>query len=451
MRIRGAVTFVLVLAFWSGSAHAQTRVIARDTLGLAHLQGLCTGLLGLQLCTVVEPIGDPQGQLFVVAPGLIGDVDELLQFLLSLLQPIGGSAEIDQLLHLPGFGFPNSPTWSAPPSLYDETSVYYYGTTVWHGYVNQPAVGIIGLVKAQNSFRISGKGIIAVIDTGVDPTHPALRRVLLPGYDFTRNRTGGSELSDLSQPGDIDQNASPYQVNQSTMAVVNGYGAGVLGQPQYAAFGHGTMVSGIVHLAAPTAALLPLKAFRSDGTANLSDILRAMYYGLQNGANVFNMSFDISTYSHELDRANQYAAQQGAVSVASVGNDGQDVMVYPAGLRNVMGIASTANNDTRSSFSNYGHPPVWVASPGEGIVSTYPFGTYAAGWGTSFSAPFVSGTVALLRNINATLNQNSAAQAISDAKYIDWELGYGRLDVYDAADAWCQTSHCPIMQQPLRP
>lgn len=439
MRARSIVISLLFLAIWATSASAQNQIIARDPLGLQDLQNICTGILGIQLCTVVEPIGDPQAQVYVVAPGLISDVDQLLQFLLGFLLPKGGDAELDQILHLPSFT--SSTSWAAPPSLYDVTAVNYYGTTVWHGYVSQPAVAIIRLVKAQNSFQISGKGIVAVIDTGVDPNHPVLKRVLLPGYDFTRNQKGGSELTDLSNPGDINENASPYQVNQSTMAVVNGNGFALLSQSQYSAFGHGTMVSGIVHLTAPTATIMPLKAFRADGTGNLSDILRAIYYGVQNAAKAFNMSFDISTYSTELDNANIYAAKKGVVSVASVGNDGKAVMVYPAGLKNVMGIASTSNNDTLSSFSNYGTPPVWVGAPGEGIVTTYPFGTYAAGWGTSFSAPFVTGTAGLLRGINASLNQTMASAAISHAKYIDPDLGYGRLDVYRAA-AWCETS-CP--------
>jgi len=115
--------------------------------------------------------------------------------------------------------------------------------------------------------------------------------------------------------------------------------------------------------------------------------------------------------------------------VASVGNDGQQVVVYPAGLSNVIGVASTANDDTLSSFSNYGQPPVWVAAPGEGIVTIYPYGTYAAGWGTSFSTPFVTGTVALMRSVNTNLNQQSAAQALAHAIYISPALGNGRLEL----------------------
>jgi len=349
----------------------------------------------------------------------------------------GGDAELDQRLRVA-----SSTAWTAPPGLYDTTPTSYYGTKVWHGYVSQPAVQIIELRKTQTSFGISGAGIVAIIDTGVDPTHPVLQKVLLPGYDFTRNRKGGSELPDLSEPGDVDNNASPYQVNQSTMAVVNGTGVATLSQSQYGAFGHGTMVSGVVHLVAPTARIMPLKSFRANGTGDLSDVLRAVYYAVRNNAKTLNMSFDVSTYSLELDKATKYAAGQGVVSVASVGNDGKAVMVYPAGLSNVIGVASTSNDDTLSSFSNYGHPPVWVGAPGEGIITLYPFGTYAAGWGTSFSAPFVSGTAALLRSKSSNLNQGLASQAIAHAKYISSELGYGRLDTYEAAVALCQESHC---------
>jgi subtilisin family serine protease len=268
-----------------------------------------------------------------------------------------------------------------------------------------------------------------------------LQGVLLPGRDFTRNQQGGSELADVNQSTmAVVNGAYVAQLNQSTMAVVNQEGDSTFSQSQYAAFGHGTMVSGIIHLVAPTAQIMPLKAFHADGTGSLSDVLRAIYYATQNQANVLNMSFDFSTYSKELDKALSYASRNGVVSVASVGNDGQQVTVYPAGLSSVMGVASTSNNDTLSSFSNYGQPPVWVGAPGEGIITIYPYGTYAAGWGTSFSAPFVSGTVALMRSVNSGLNQQSAAQAMSQALYISPALGYGRLDVYQAVAAWCQAS-----------
>src|SRR5438132_12744976 len=112
---------------------------------------------------------------------------------------------------------------------------------------------------------------------------------------------------------------SPAIVNQSSAAILHQSSAAILdGNPQYAAFGHGTMVLGVVHLVAPTAQLLPLKAFSSNGTGNLSDILRAIYYAVQQGnANVINMSFDFKTPSTELSKALDYASQQGVVCAAS--------------------------------------------------------------------------------------------------------------------------------------
>ena len=110
-----------------------------------------------------------------------------------------------------------------------------------------------------------------------------------------------------------------------------------------------------------------------------------------------------------------------------------------------MAIASTSNNDTLSSFSNYGVPPTWVAAPGEGVVSTYPYNTYAAGWGTSFSAPFVSGTVALMLGANNgnKMNQSMAEEAVCHAVNINNpQVGYGRLDAFDAVTALGAKS-CP--------
>ena len=108
-----------------------------------------------------------------------------------------------------------------------------------------------------------------------------------------------------------------------------------------------------------------------------------------------------------------------------------------------MGVASTDYNDQRSSFSNYGPALVWVAAPGEMIISTYPFSSYAASSGTSFSAPFVAGVAALLRDIRISCNQAQAAQAISNARKLTPELGNGRLDVYQAVGALIHSRGVP--------
>jgi subtilisin family serine protease len=382
-------------------------------------------------------LGDPLNQLFLVTTPLNATT------FLNLVRLLPGivDAELDQLVSL--LGGLNSVT-TPPPNLSDSTLVTYYNSKVWNGYVTQPAAQIVRVATAQHQFSVAGSGVVADIDTGVDPNHPAFAGVLLQGYDFTRNQSGASELKDLS-PSDFPNlpppcapaNCPPATVNQESAAILEGWAATILNtNPNYAAFGHGTMVMGVIHLVAPKAHLLPLKAFSSSGTGNLSDILRAIYYANKNGAKVINMSFDLMTSSTELSSALDQANNSGVICAASAGNDGKEEVVYPAALRtDVMGVASTSDLDTRSSFSNYGNKVVWVAAPGEGIVTTYPFSTYAAGWGTSFSTPFVSGGAALVLNVKPGTNESHAAADVAHAVYVGPDMGHGRLDLVRALSA----------------
>jgi len=413
---------LLALSF-ATPARADNRFIVRSTLGTTVLSQLCV----LQNCTVVTAIDGTLNQIFLLTtPSLIDPTT-----FLNLLRSTPGivDAELDQVLSLVG-GL-NAVT-TLPAGLTDNAPVNYFGTAVWNGYANQPASGIVHVQDAQNTFQVSGKGIVADIDTGVDPNHPALKNVLLQGYDFTRNQPGGSEMTDFTSPAPNPcPSCQPAIVNQSTAAVLDQSTAAVLdGNLQYAAFGHGTMVMGVIHLVAPSAQLLPLKAFHSDGTGYLSDILRAIYYAAQNNANVINMSFDFTTASPELSSALDYANKLNIICAASAGNDGAMETVYPAALQtDVMGVASTSDLDTRSTFSNFGDAIVWVAAPGEAIITTYPFSTYSAGWGTSFSAPFVSGGAALLRALRTNINQSLASAAIAHAQFVGSDMGNGRLDL----------------------
>ncbi len=201
------------------------------------------------------------------------------------------------------------------------------------------------------------------------------------------------------------------------------------------------MTTGLVHLAAPKAKILPLKAFTSNGTGNLSNIIAALYYAVQHQANVVNMSFDVSSPSPALNQAIAYANQKGVVLVAAAGNENTSAPVYPAALKsNVMGIASTTDWDQRSSFSNYGSTDVWIAAPGEYVISTFPGGTYASASGTSFSSPLVAGTAALLLQAKPSLHQADAANAFSHAIRLTPDLNHGRLDVYQALSAWVNSS-----------
>lgn len=407
------------------------RYIVRTTGGLLNLPILCK----LLLCQVLQPLDGTLNHLFLIG----GPGNQSPNLLVSVLKAVPGvlSVELDQVLNI---GSGAAQATAPPPALVDSTPVQYYGSTVWQGYVNQPATDIIQLAQTQRQFNVTGTGIIADIDTGVDPNHPVLKPVLLPGYDFTRNQPGASEMNDLPDGSPAPEspcvNCDPGKVNQHSIAMVDQHSIAMVDEPGYEAFGHGTMVAGVLHLVAPTARILPLKAFGPDGSGDLSDILRAIYYAEQNNVNVINMSFDLKTPSQELANAVSAGQQKGIIFVASAGNDGTSEMVYPAALSNVLGVASTNDQDQRSIFSNYGYQIVWVAAPGEAVVTTYPFGTYAAAWGTSFSAPMVAGGVNLLQNTNPSLSQMQAQFDMAQAQFLfAYGMGNGRIDLSRAVSA----------------
>ena len=169
---------------------------------------------------------------------------------------------------------------------------------------------------------------------------------MVPGYDFTRNTPGFSELADLnpSVAAQLQQSSTSIldaqntlQLNGSAVAILNQSSTSILDQSTtsildstLAEFGHGTMVAGIVHLIAPTARIMPLKAFRADGSSNLSDIINAIYYAADHGANVISMSFSMGQPSPGLQAAVQYALSKNIILVAASGNDGPKTLVYPA-------------------------------------------------------------------------------------------------------------------------
>jgi subtilisin family serine protease len=419
---------LLLLPMCSPQAEAQVRLIVRDSLGLPGIDLSCA-LLG---CKVLNGLGDPQGQLFVVTfPSLLNAITGLLKVNVQLGIV---DVELDQTVTA------QDPNAGATPSyLTDKTPTPYYGSTVWHGYLVQPGNQLIGTNSTQSRFGVTGSGVtVAVIDTGVDPNHPVLKNVLVAGYDFTRNVSGGSEVSDVNASPD-PSDAQTADVNQRTVAVLDQRTVAVLDGGNYAAFGHGTMTAGIVHLVAPQAKIMPLKAFTASGSGYESNILRAIYYAVQNGAKVMNMSWDFPAYSNELATAIKYAQSQAVIAVASAGNDGKHEFVYPGALPGVINVASTSDEDTQSSFTNYGTPPVFMAAPGEGIMTLYPWGTYAAGWGTSFSTPFVAGAAALMLGKNGHCTSANVPSGLAHADIIfNPQLGWGRLDTDSAVDS-CQS------------
>jgi Subtilase family/Bacterial Ig domain len=335
------------------------------------------------------------------------------------------------------------------------TTSTFFGSTVWSAYVTQPALNVIKLAEAHP--LANGNGItVAVIDTGVDPHHPALQGALVPGYDFTRDLAGpASEWSDLDEsivtildsatvsPADP---SAPVPVNPSTVAMVDPATAAQVDVTQLPhAFGHGTMVAGLIHLVAPTAKIMPLKAFRADGSSNTFDIERAIYYAVDHGAKIINMSFSSVTTSAELTHAINYATMHGVICLGSAGNSGRRAVVFPAGYRNVMAVGSTTNADARSVFSNHGDHLVSLAAPGEALITLYPGARYAAVSGTSFSTALVAGGVGLLAQLVPTVDFRQAGRWFDSGavKLPNVELGDGRLDLYETL-----RTHAPVGPPP---
>jgi subtilisin family serine protease len=286
-------------------------------------------------------------------------------------------------------------------SLLDgQTMTTFYGTTVLRSYVNQPAVAITHVSDVRNLSTGAGTHI-AYIDTGVDFNHPALAPWLDSGIDVL-HETSASELDGLSQQmaSLLDQQMASlldggfnFVLDQAMASLLDENGQGGSFPPD---LGHGTLVAGVLHLVAPGARIVPIKAFDLYGHTTMFAITEAVYQATHMGVDVLNMSFSTTQDSAAFRKAISAARAAGIVVVASVGNDANNTVSYfPAAYANVIGVAATDFRDRLASFSNYGKA-VSVDAPGAYVVSTAPGGRYAAAWGTSFSAPMVAGEIALL-------------------------------------------------------
>jgi Subtilase family len=424
----------LCVSLAAPAAAGQGDKIVRTRTGLDGWRTI-TSACALLGCTVLRALdvlpGQTQGSSLFLVRGLVYDV---VNFTLSLLGIVAIEPDLVATTEQDPWGASQASV-ALIDQLWDRTPMSYYGTTAWQPFLRQPAGDVVRVRDTHCQLQATGAAVVAVIDTGVDPDHPTLKPFLTGGYDFTRDREGGDERADTdvnqASVSLIDQ-YGVYTVNGATIAAIDQASVSLIDDPAHAAFAHGTMVSGVVHLVAPTAMIMPLKAFGANGQGYTSDVLRAIYYAVVKGAKVLNMSFSRSASSPELKRAIDNATAKGLIAVASAGNDSSATLVYPAAYGNVMGVASTTNDDLRSSFSNYGASLVWVAAPGEGVITTYPWASFAAAWGTSFSTPFVSGAAALLAGVQGSATNSQVAWAVSHAKPLTSDLGYGRLDLYQS-------------------
>jgi subtilisin family serine protease/subtilase family serine protease len=224
---------------------------------------------------------------------------------------------------------------------------------------------------------------VAVIDTGVDYTHPDLAANYAGGYDFV-----------FADNDPMDDHGHGTHVAGTVAASLNN----VTGTPGKA--------EGVVGVA-PNARILAYKVCRSDGTCDDFTIQQAIARAVTDGAKVINLSLGDEAYSQSFDEAVQDAWNAGLVIVAAAGNNGTASPFYPAAFNNVISVAAYDEDHLRPSFSDYGS---WVdiAAPGANIVSTWPMsqcaasttpgdvGCYAYLSGTSMASPHVAGAAALV-------------------------------------------------------
>jgi subtilisin family serine protease len=255
--------------------------------------------------------------------------------------------------------------------------------------------------------------VIAVIDSGVDSTHPDLASKLVAGWNFVGNNADTSDV-----------------------------------------LGHGTAVAGTVAAASNNnigvagvswdSRIMPLLVVDQNDFATYSDMAAAMQYAADHGVRIINISVGGTNMSYTLQNAVDYAWNKGAVIFAAAMNASGSAPYYPAGCNHVVSVSATDTADHLASFSDYGN---WItlSAPGTSILTTMNHGGYGYWSGTSFSAPITAGVAALCLAVNPALTNASlvsilkqTADDLGDPGY-DTSFGWGRLNAYNAVSAVSQT------------
>ncbi|MDL4838895.1 S8 family serine peptidase [Aquibacillus rhizosphaerae] len=293
--------------------------------------------------------------------------------------------------------------YAEPDSIY-ETSF----TPSDPHYNEQWYLNKIEMDKAWDINKGSSDVKIAILDTGVNANHPDLAGRVLPGYDF---------VNDDNDPSDDN--------------------------------GHGTHIAGIIASNIDNigiagidlnANILPVKVGRKDGAVSSLNAIEGIYYAIDNGADVINMSYGGYQYSEAINQAIQEAYSEGIVLVAAAGNEASSEWSYPASYGPVISVAATDENDSPTDFTNYGEF-IDITAPGQNIYSTNYVGGYSTMNGTSFSAPIVSALAGLIKSQHPEWTPEKIEWALQlgadQLGTADWNsfTGFGRVNGFGALTA----------------
>ena len=228
-----------------------------------------------------------------------------------------------------------------------------------------------------------GAGVtVAVVDSGVSASHPDLAGRVLPGSDITRQAANGQiDVSDDSHGTSV----------AGVIAATGGTGHGMAGL-------------------APASSILPVR-ISTDGAADPLALAEGIVYAARHGAEVINVSMTTDVADPQLRDAVGYAVEHNIVVVAAAGNDGRtgNQVSYPAAFPGVVAVSGTTQDSAFWPTSESGSY-ISLAAPAVGIYSTNNSGGYLTKDGTSYSAPYVSATAALLR---AAFPSENAGQIIA--------------------------------------
>lgn len=245
--------------------------------------------------------------------------------------------------------------------------------------------------------------VVAVIDTGIDYTHPDLVDNIATNSRETPNNgvddDGNGYVDDYYGYDFANNDANPLDDHFHGT-----HCAGTIG----AKGNNGKGVAGVNW----TVKLMPVKVLDSYGSGTLAAVAAGMNYAVKRGVKIMSMSLGTTSYSSTLENAVINARNSGVLVIAAAGNSALDTDVYPhypssLPQDNVISVAASTSSDSFAYFSNYGATSVDLAAPGDSILSTYLGGQYAYASGTSMATPHVAGMAALLLAVNPSLSYTS--------------------------------------------